>query len=148
MQRAGAAAEERLRLLATELGAAYEPAPSKNCPAYDCLINGLRVQCKYRSYTKRGYAKMCNTRRIGMQSQGYPVNSFDVLVVFSNPDKNFGWDGGTFIVPASALRVTRAGDAYAGTIVFEELKPFRNQTQYLVNADHTPPNRQLAFEWP
>ena len=76
-------------------GMDVEDVSKQNIP-YDMVVNGHRVQCKFRTPTKRdGIVQLCFKRKKGADSLAYRLDELDVLALFCM--------GSLMLIPAPAL---------------------------------------------
>jgi hypothetical protein len=82
--------------LARKKGFSVSPA-ERQSSKHDCIVNGLRVQCKNRKRQPDGKVKLCGYARVsgGVQKEAYLRDEFDVLAL--------RYDKKTYIIPATDL---------------------------------------------
>jgi hypothetical protein len=93
----GLAWESRFMRLAKRKGFSVSPA-ERHDSKYDCIVNGLRVQCKSRKRSPRDMVQLRNTARWsgGEQRRAYGRDEFDILAL--------RYDKKAYIIPATDLR--------------------------------------------
>lgn len=90
----GKRTEAKFLRLVEGLGLYVEGYTQKNL-AYDFVVNGYRVQVKYRRSSPGGTIDLCFNRRAGASRKGYLRDEFDVLAVKC--------DGDWYLIPAASL---------------------------------------------
>lgn len=110
----------------------------KNAP-FDFVVNGLKVQCKYRTIGADGRVQLCFGRRNnGAEKNGYVASEFDVLALKCGES--------VYIIPTQAL-LCKDGQRIKNKLRITTLKNFADNWGAFGAGQPAPIQRQalLAF---